>query len=162
MHICTVEPPPGFVISLHCLHRALAVRGGKKNMQFTSLCFPSLGLGKPAGIPGDDMNKRQNVAKRGNRHRGTQEAASAKPNSIPQMALHPSRIQPGGIFPCPKAVLHLGLFWSCWSVCRMNAVHTFQSVVVSQLLLPGLLFQNTPQSSDNESAANEGFLLFQV
>lgn len=121
-----------------------------------------MGLGKPAGIPGDDVNKRQDVAKRENRHCVTQEAVSAKPNSIPQMALHPSRIWLGSIFPCPKAVLHLGLFWSCWLVCRMNAVHTFWNDVVSQLLLSGLLFQNTPQSSGSDSTANEGFLLFQV
>lgn len=70
MNIWIVKPPPGFVISLHCARRALAVRVGKKNMQFSSLCFPSLGLSKPAGTPGDDMNKRQGVAK-GNRHHGT-------------------------------------------------------------------------------------------
>lgn len=66
MHICTVELPPGFVISLHCLHKALAARV-EKNVQFTSPCLPSLGLGKPAGILGNDMNKRQDVAKGGNR-----------------------------------------------------------------------------------------------
>lgn len=110
--ICTVEPPPGFVISLHCLHRALAVRVGKTNMQFTSLCFPSLGLSKPAGIPGDDMNKRQDVAKGGNRHRGTQKAVSGKHNSTPQMILHPSRSWLDGIYPSPKAALHLHFFWT--------------------------------------------------
>lgn len=67
MHICTVEPPPGFVISRHCLHKALAAGVEEKNMQFTSLWFPSLSLGKPAGIPGNDMNKRQDVAKGGKR-----------------------------------------------------------------------------------------------
>ena len=59
-----VERLPPLMTSLHCVHQALTVIVSieRKNKKFTITCFSSLVLSKSAGIPRDDILRRQDVA----------------------------------------------------------------------------------------------------